>query len=96
MSEGFLSNFLAKLGAGSKDTIYLSVTPGLGLEMCQIDQQTRTVKAYAVRELAYNEASRDITDYEAFKNAVAEMFEELKINPKCNVCLLYTSDAADD
>lgn len=85
MSEDFLSNFLAKLGAGSKDTIYLSVTPGLGLEMCQIDQQTRTVKAYAVRELAYNEASRDITDYEAFKNAVAEMFEELKINPKCNV-----------
>ena len=85
MSEDFLSNFLAKLGAGSTETIYLSVTPGLGLEMCQIDQQTRTVKAYAVRELAYNEASRDITDYEAFKNAVAEMFEELKINPKCNV-----------
>ena len=85
MSDDFLSNILAKLGAGSKDTIYLSVTPGLGLEMCQIDQQTRTVKAYAVRELAYNEASRDITDYEAFKNAVAEMFEELKINPKCNV-----------
>ena len=85
MSEDFLSNFLAKLGAGSKDTIYLSVTPGVGLEMCQIDQQSKSVKAYAVRDLAYNETSRDITDYEAFKKAVAEMFEELKINPKCNV-----------
>lgn len=85
MSEDLLSNFLAKLGAGSKDTIYLSVTPGVGLEMCQIDQQTKTVKSYAVRDLVYNETSRDIADYDRFKDAVEEMFEELKINPKCNV-----------
>lgn len=85
MSEDLLSNLLAKLGAGSKDTIYLSVTPGVGLEMCQIDQQTKTVKSYAVRNLVYNETSRDIADYDVFKDAVSEMFEELKINPKCNV-----------
>ena len=85
MSEDFLSNFLAKLGAGSKDTVYLSVTPGTGLELCLLDQQTRTVKAYAVRPLTYNETSRDIGDYETFKTAVGELFEELKINPKCNV-----------
>lgn len=85
MSEDLLSNLLAKLGAGSKDTIYLSVTPGVGLEMCQIDPQTKTVKSYAVRDLVYNETSRDIADYDRFKDAVSEMFEELKINPKCNV-----------
>lgn len=85
MSEDFLSNFLSKLGAGSKDTVYLSVTPGVGLEMCQLDQQTRTVKAYAVRPLSYNETSRDIGDYDNFKTAVTELFAELKLNPKCNV-----------
>ncbi len=88
MSEDFLSKFLSQIsGGGSKEYVYLSVTPGVGLEMCQLDITTspKSVKSYAVRELAYNETSKDIADYEVFKNAVSEMFDELKINPKCNV-----------
>ena len=58
MSEDFLSKFLSQIsGGGSKEYVYLSVTPGVGLEMCQLDITTspKSVKSYAVRELAYNE-----------------------------------------
>lgn len=88
MSEDFLSKILSQFsGGGSKEYVFLSITPGVGLEMCQLDVTTspKSVKAYAVRELAYNETSKDIADYDAFKNAVSEMYDELNINPKCNV-----------
>ncbi len=78
-------SFLGNLSASSKPKVYISVTPEVGLEMIQLDTATHSVAAYAVRDLAYNEATRDISDYEAFKTAVAEMFEELSINPKCDV-----------
>lgn len=73
------------MGSGHKDTVYLSVTPGVGLELCLIDPQSRQVKAYAVRELAYNETTKDIADYEALKSAVEEMYMEVGVNPRCNV-----------
>lgn len=85
MSEDFLSKLMSQFGNSSKEFVFLSVTPGVGLEMGQIDITTKTVKSYAVRELAYNETSKDIADYESFKNAVSEMFDELRLNPKCNV-----------
>lgn len=81
----FLGNFMGSLGTGGRNVVYLSVTPGEGLELCLVDAQTRQVKAYAVRELAYNETSKDIGDYEAFKACVEDMYAELRINPKCNV-----------
>ena len=82
-----MGNFLNSLmgSGGKKDTVYLSVTPGVGLELCLVDPQSRQVKAYAVRELAYNETTKDIGDYEAFKSAVEEMYMELHVNPKCSV-----------
>lgn len=82
-----LNNILSQLGVGSKDTVYLSVTPGVGLELIQLDISSRTVKNYAYRPLEYNESLRELVDIEAFKNAVTELFAELKINIKSNVVL---------
>lgn len=82
-----LNNILSQLGVGSKDTVYLSVTPGVGLELIQLDTSSRTVKNYAYRPLEYNESLRELADIEAFKNAVTELFAELKINIKSNVVL---------
>lgn len=82
-----LNNILSQLGVGSKDTVYLSVTPGVGLELIQLDTSSRTVKNYAYRPLEYNESLRELVDIEAFKNAVTELFAELKINIKSNVVL---------
>lgn len=89
MSEDFFSKMMSQFNGGSKDYVFLSVTPGVGLEMCLIDitSTPKSVKAYAVRPLAYNETSKEIADYEVFKEAVADMYDELKINPKCNVVI---------
>jgi len=82
-----LNNLLSKLGVGSKETVYLSVTPSIGLELIQLDIPTKTVKNYAFRPIVYNESLREIGDYDIFKEAALELFEELKINPRCNVVL---------
>lgn len=80
-----LNNILSQFGAGKKNTVYLSVTPGIGLELIDIDINAKVVRNYAYRPLAYNDSLREITDLEAFKNAVVELFDELKINIKSNV-----------
>ncbi len=78
-------SFLGNLSSTPKVRVYISVTPGVGLEMIQLDLAGGAVANYAVRNLTYNETSRDIADYESFKQAVSEMYEELGINPKCEV-----------
>jgi len=81
-------SFLGNLSTGStKPRVYLSVTPGVGLEMIQLDYTKHEVVNYAVRDLVYDEKMREITDYTAFANATAEMFQELNISPKCEVVL---------
>ena len=82
-----LNSILAQLGVGQKETVYLSVTPGVGLELIKLDIPSRSVKNYAYRPLEYNEAVREITDMEAFRTAVTELFAELAIPPKSNVVL---------
>lgn len=82
-----LNSILSQLGVGSKDTVYLSVTHGIGLELIQLDIQSRTVKNYAYRPLEYNEALRELSDIEGFKNAVTELFNELKVPLKSSVVL---------
>lgn len=81
------SNILSQLGVKSKGTVYMSVTPGVGLEMIQLDNTTKTVAAYACRPLDYNETLRELADYNQFKEAAQELFEELHITPKSNVVL---------
>ena len=83
-----LNNILSQLGSrNSKDIVYLSVTPGVGLELIQLEASSHSVKTYAYRPLQYNESLRQIADMDAFRAAVTELFEETKINIKSNVVL---------
>ncbi len=82
-----LNELLAQFGTGSRETVYLSVSPGVGLELIDVDVQSRTVKNYGFRPLEYNESLRQIDSMDAFKAALSELFEELNVNPKCNVVL---------
>lgn len=83
-----LSSILSKLGLdATKEVVYLSVTPGVGLELIQLDIQTRSVKNYSCRPLEYNESLREVADIEQFKFAVEDLFSELKISHKANVVL---------
>ena len=81
-----LNSILSQLGmGGGKEVVYLSVTPGVGLELIQVDASARSVKNYSYRPLEYNESLREIASIDEFKNAAEELFSELKIAPKSNV-----------
>lgn len=80
----FLDSFSA---GGAKQRVYMSLTPGVGLEIIQLDLKGGVVANYAVRDLEYNEQSRDIPDYDYFKAVVSDLFQELGISPKCEVVL---------
>ena len=82
-----LNNILAQFGMGQRDSVYLSVTPGVGLELIQLDLSSRSVKNYAFRPLDYDEANRKIADMEDFRRAVTELFAELAIPPKSSIIL---------
>lgn len=87
MSGNAFSDFMSKLTAGNRADVYLSVTPGQGIEMIQVDPANHIVKAYTSRPLQYNESLREIANMDEFKTAVSDMFEELNISPKCNITL---------
>lgn len=80
-------DFLSKLGANTRITIGVSVTPGIGLEMIEIDRATKTVNKYGFKPLSYNYSTREITDFSEFQEALNDLFEELHIPKKSNVIL---------
>jgi Tfp pilus assembly PilM family ATPase len=87
-----LKDLIAKMGDPKKVTVGLSVTPNVGLEMIQIDPETRTVVKYGYKSLDYNFSTREIADYDAFKDATMQLFAELALSPhSCNVVVNLTN-----
>lgn len=84
-----IEDFLAKLGANTKITVGVSISPNVGLEMIEIDRVTGVVTKYARKPLEYNYSSREITDYVQFASALEDLFEELHIPKKSNVLLNF-------
>ena len=83
-----MENFLAKLKPDTKVNIGISVSPNVGVEMMQIDAAQHKIMKYAHRPLAYNSSTREIEDYNEFKIALRDLFNELKISPQnANVVL---------
>ncbi len=82
-----IKDFLSKLGASTKPTIGVSITPGVGLEMIEVDKNTKTVLKYAHRPLEYNHTNRDIEDYIAFQEALGSLFDELHLPRKSNIVI---------
>lgn len=82
-----IEDFLAKLGASTKITVGVSVSPVVGLEMIEVDRLTGTVSKYASKPLEYNHSNREIANYDRFKTALSELFEELHIPKRSNIIL---------
>ena len=79
-------NSLLGMGGGRKD-IYVSISPACGLEILEIDN-SGTIRTYAQAPLEYNDAQREIANYDAFKNTLAELLQSRNIDPmKINVHL---------
>lgn len=68
-------------GTGGGAQIHISVSPSCGLEMIELDKHGN-VKSYAQTPLEYNEALREISNYDEFKKAVETVFTMRNINPK--------------
>lgn len=82
-----LEDFLAKLGASTRITVGVSVSPGVGLEMIEVDRLTGTISKYSNKPLEYNYSTREITDYTQFSTVLEELFEELHIPKRSNIVL---------
>ncbi|MFA7658390.1 MAG: hypothetical protein WCY19_03050 [Candidatus Gastranaerophilaceae bacterium] len=82
-----IENFLTKLGASTKIAVGVSISPSVGLEMIEIDRLTGTVNKYSNRPLEYNHSTREIANYEQFKESLEELFEELHIPKRSNIIL---------
>lgn len=83
---GFLDNLLS---SNKKDTVYVSVTPGVGLEIIKVasDASSGVVTNYAHKALDYSETMRDIADYDKFKEALEELYSEVQVKHGSNVVL---------
>lgn len=76
-----VSNILDSLGMGGGIDVYVSVSPACGLEMTTVDGHGN-VKSYAQVPLEYNEAQREIANYDEFKSGLEALFQMRNINPK--------------
>lgn len=65
----------------------VSVTPEIGLEVAQIDFASQTVLKYGIRQLEYDINRREIADLDIFKEALQDLFFELKIPKGTEVVL---------
>jgi proteasome lid subunit RPN8/RPN11 len=72
----------------NKQIIGVAVTPNIGLEVMVIDKKTSRVQKYGHRPLEYNISTREISDYNAFKSALVEIYEELSIDTKSSIYLV--------
>lgn len=86
-----INQILSQLGVNSKITVGVSVSPGVGLEMLQVDKTAKTVYRYACKPLEYDYSKREIADYDKFRETLVELFDELGISKKSNIVLSIPS-----
>ncbi len=67
-------------GMGGGKEVYLTVSPACGLELIELEKNGN-IKSYAQTPLDYNEAQREIANYDDFRKAVEEVFAARNINP---------------
>ncbi len=86
-----LNQLISQLGANTKMTVGVTVSPSIGLEMIEVNLKSKTIEKYACKPLEYDYAKREIADYNRFREVLDSLFEDLKINKKCNIVLTLPS-----
>lgn len=86
-----LNQLLSQLGATTKITVGVAMSPGVGLEMIEINPKTKTIEKYACKPLDYDYSKREIADYDQFRETLISLFDDLKINRKSNIVLTLPS-----
>lgn len=81
------------LNFGKNIVVGVSVTPEIGLEVAQVDFLTKTILKYDYRPLEYDNARREITDLDIFKETLLDLFVSMGI-PKGSDVVLNIPPAA--
>lgn len=83
-----MSDLLEKLGFKKRTHVGVSLSANNFIELVCVDKNTRTVTRYASGNIKYNNAIREIIDYDEFTEVVEGLFEEAGLDPKeCSVTL---------
>lgn len=77
-----MASFLESLGIGGGGaTVYVSVSSSNFIEVV-VPEKNGGIKDYAQLPLGYNEAQREIANYDELKNVLPELFKKANINIK--------------
>ena len=64
-----MANFLESLGMGGGIDVHISISPACGIEMTTLDAHGN-VKSYAQMPLDYNEAQREVSNYDDLRTSI--------------------------
>jgi len=80
-----MANFLDNILGGATE-VYIAVSPTNIIELGVIDPHTNLMSNYAYASIEYNEAIREVADYDILNAKIEKLFEECNLLPsKCNV-----------
>ncbi len=83
-----MSDLLEKLGFKKKIHVGISLSANNFIELVCVDKKTKSVVRYASGNIKYNNAIREIIDYDEFTEVVEGLFEEAGLNPEeCSVTI---------
>ena len=83
-----MSSVLEQIGFKNKTHVGISISPNNFVELVCIDKTTKSVVKYASGNIKYNNAIREIIDYDEFTEVIEGLFEEAGLSPQdCAVTL---------
>lgn len=83
-----MSSILEQFGFKKKTHVGISLSANNFIELVCIDKSTKSVIKYASGNIKYNNAIREIIDYDEFTEVIESLFEEAGLNPQdCSVTL---------
>ncbi len=83
-----MSDLLEKLGFKKRTHVGISLSSNNFIELVCVDKSTKTISKYASGNIKYNNAIREIIDYEEFTEVLEGLFDEAGLNPaECAVTL---------
>ncbi len=83
-----MSDLLEKLGFKKRTHVGISLSSNNFIELVCVDKSTKTISKYASGNIKYNNAIREIIDYDEFIEVLEGLFDEAGLNPaECAVTL---------
>lgn len=83
-----MSSLLEQFGFKKKTHVGISLSANNFIELVCVDRQSKSVVKYASGNIKYNNAIREIIDYDEFSEILENLFEEAGLNPQdCAVTL---------